>query len=37
MEKDKNGIEIKLRSSQACVREGYQLYTGNFRKIFRAT
>ena len=37
MEKDKKEIEIKLRSSQACVREGYQLYTGNFRKIFRAT
>lgn len=37
MEKDKKEIEIKLRSSQACVREGYQLYTGNFRKIFRTT
>lgn len=37
MEKDKKEIEIKLRSSQACVREGYQLYTGYFRKIFRAT
>ena len=37
MEKDKKEIEIKVRSSQACIREGYQLYTGNFRKIFRAT
>ena len=37
METDKKEIEIKLRSSQACIREGYQLYTGNFRKIFRAT
>jgi len=37
MEKDKKEIEIKVRSSQACIREGYQLYTGNYRKIFRAT
>ena len=37
MEKDKKEIEIKVRSSQACIREGYQLYSGNFRKIFRAT
>ena len=37
MEAEKKEIEIKLRSSQACIREGYQLYTGNFRKIFRAT
>ena len=37
MEKDKNDIEIKVRSSQASIREGYQLYSANFRKIFRAT
>ena len=37
MEKEKKEIEIKVRSSQACIREGYQLYSGNFRKIFRAT
>ena len=37
METEKKEIEIKLRSSQACIREGYQLYTGNFHKIFRAT
>ena len=37
MEKEKNDIEIKVRSSQACIREGYQLYSANFRKIFRAT
>ena len=37
LETEKKEIEIKLRSSQACIREGYQLYTGNFRKIFRAT
>jgi magnesium-transporting ATPase (P-type) len=28
---------IKLRSIGACIRDGYRLYTGNFRKIFRAT
>ena len=37
MEKDKKEIEIKVRSSQACIREGYQLYSANFRKIFKAT
>ena len=37
MEAEKKEIEIKLRSSQACIRDGYQLYTGNFKKIFRAT
>lgn len=37
MEKDKNEIEIKVRSSQACIREGFQLYSALFRRIFRAT
>ena len=37
MEKDKKEIEIKVRSSQACIREGFLLYSANFRKIFRAT
>ena len=37
METEKKEIEIKLRSSQACIRDGYQLYSGNFRKIFRNT
>ena len=37
MEKEKKEIEIKVRSSQACIREGFQLYSANFRKIFRAT
>ncbi|MBR1410175.1 MAG: hypothetical protein IJ580_03650 [Prevotella sp.] len=37
MEKEKKEIEIKVRSSQACIRDGYQLYSANFRSIFRAT
>ena len=37
METDKKEIELKMRSSQACIRDGYQLYSANFRKIFRAT
>lgn len=37
METEKKEIEMKVRSSQACIREGYQLYSANFRKIFRAT
>lgn len=27
----------KIRSVAACVRDGYQLFTGKFRKIFRTT
>ena len=30
-------ILLKLRSTGACIRDGYRLYTGNFRRIFRAT
>ena len=37
MEKEKNEIEIKVRSSQACIRDGYQLYSENFRRLFRST
>ena len=37
METDKKEIEIKVRSTQACIRDGYQLYSANFRRIFRAT
>ena len=37
MDTEKKEIEMKVRSSQACIREGYQLYSANFRKIFRAT
>jgi len=37
MEKEKKETEIKVRSSQACIRDGYRLYSGNFRKLFRST
>ena len=37
MDTEKKKIEMKVRSSQACIRDGYQLYSANFRKIFRAT
>lgn len=37
MDKEKKETEIKVRSSQACIRDGYRLYTTNFRKIFRST
>lgn len=37
METEKKEIEMKVRSSQTCIREGYRLYSANFRKIFRAT
>ncbi|SFC71019.1 hypothetical protein SAMN04488494_2054 [Xylanibacter ruminicola] len=37
MDTEKKEIEMKVRSSQACIRDGYQLYSANFRKIFRAT
>lgn len=28
---------MKVRSSQACIRDGYQMYSSNFRKLFRTT
>ena len=37
METEKKEIELKVRSSQACIRDGYQLYSTNFRKMFQAT
>lgn len=37
MENQKDNILMKVRSSRACIAEGYRLYTGNFRKIFRQT
>lgn len=37
METEKKDIELKVRSSQACISDGYQLFSGNFRKIFKAT
>ena len=37
MEKEEKDILKKIRSSRACIRDGYQLFTGNFRKLFRMT
>lgn len=37
MEKEEKDILLKIRSSRACIRDGYQLYTNNFRRIFRLT
>jgi hypothetical protein len=37
METKKKEIEMKVRSSQACIRDGYQMYSSNFRKLFRTT
>lgn len=35
MEKQKDDILMKERSSQACISAGYRLYTGHFKRIFR--
>lgn len=35
--KKKEGILLKTRSGQACIREGYHLFTTHFRRIFRYT
>ena len=37
MEKEEKDILKKIRSSRACISDGYQLFTGNFRKLFRMT
>lgn len=37
MEKEENDILLKIRSSQACIRDGYKYYSANFRRIFRHT
>ena len=37
MEKEEKNILLKTRSSRACIRDGYQLFTANFRRIFRLT
>lgn len=37
MEKENEFVLMKSRSSQACIREGYQLFTSGFRQIFRKT
>ena len=35
MEKQKDDILMKVRSSRRCIGAGYRLYTGNFKRIFR--
>ena len=37
MEKNNDNTLLKIRSSQACIRDGYQLYAARFRRIFRHT
>lgn len=37
MEKEEKDILKKIRSSRACIHDGYQLYTTNFKRIFRQT
>lgn len=37
MEKENEESLIKIRSARAAVGAGFRLYTGNFRRIFRAT
>ena len=36
MEKEKEDILLKDRSSRACITTGYRLYMSNFKRIFRA-
>jgi hypothetical protein len=35
MEKEKDDILLKVRSSRGCISAGYRLYTGRFKHIFR--
>ncbi len=37
MEKEEKDILLKIRSSRACIRDGYKLFTANFRRLFRST
>lgn len=37
MEKKEQDTLLKIRSSRACISDGYQLYTSNFRRVFRHT
>ena len=37
MEKEKEGILMKSRSSRACIADGFRLYLGQFKRIFRYT
>ena len=34
---EKESLLLKSRSGRACIREGYQLFTSHFRRIFRHT
>lgn len=35
MDKQKDDTLLKVRSSRGCISEGYRLYTGHFKHIFR--
>ena len=35
MEKQKDDVLLKVRSSRGCIGAGYRLYTGHFKHIFR--
>ena len=35
MEKEKDDILLKVRSSRGCISAGYKLFTGHFKHIFR--
>lgn len=37
MENQTEGILMKSRSASACIKEGYRLYTGNFKKILKVS
>lgn len=37
MEKDNENTLQKIRSSRACIRDGYQWFSARFRRIFRLT
>ena len=37
MEKETEGIWLKSRSARACIADGFRLYLGQFRRIFRYT
>lgn len=37
MEKEDKDILLKIRSSRACIRDGYRMFTENFRRISRHT
>jgi hypothetical protein len=35
MEKEKNGVLYKIRSYSACFKKGFELYTNNFKLLFK--